>query len=64
MTNCAVLSQSYSTLCNPMECSLPGFSVHGDVQARLLEQVTMNLSRGSFQPRDLTQVSHIADRYL
>ena len=45
-----------------MDCSLPGFSVHGILQARILEWVTISFSRGSFQTRDRTQVSCIAGR--
>ena len=40
-----------------MDCSLPGSSVHGNLQARKLEWVDIFFSRGSFQPRDQTQVS-------
>ena len=43
-------------------CSLPGFSVHGVLQARILEWVTISFSRGSSQPRDQTRVSHIGVR--
>ena len=43
----AKLPQSCSTLCNPMDCSLPGSSVHGILQARILEWVVMLSSRGS-----------------
>ena len=42
---------SCSTLCNSMDCSLPGFSVHGILQARILEWVAIPFSRGSSQPR-------------
>ena len=42
-----------------MNCGLPGSSIHGILQARILEWVAMPSSRGSTQPRDLTQVSHI-----
>ena len=45
------------TLCNPMDCSPPDFSVHGVLQARTLEWVVMPSSRGSSQPKDQTQVS-------
>ena len=45
-----------------MDCSLPGSSVHGILQARILEWVAFPFSRGSSQPRDQTQGSHIADR--
>ena len=47
------------TLCDPMDCSLPGFSVHGILQARILEGVTISFSRGSSWPRDRTRVSRI-----
>ena len=40
------------TLCNPIDYSLPGFSIHGIFQARILEQVAISFSRGSSQPRD------------
>ena len=39
------------TLCDPMDCSLPGSSVHGIFQARILEWVAISFSRGSSQPR-------------
>ena len=39
------------TLCNPMDCSLPGYSVHGIFQARVVEWVAISFSRGSSQPR-------------
>ena len=51
-----------STLCDPMDCSLPGSSVHGILQARILEWVAIPFSRGSSQSRDQTQVSCIAGR--
>ena len=44
--------QSCLTLCDPMDYSLPGSSVHGILQARVLEWVVMPSSRGSSQPRD------------
>ena len=47
-----------------MDCSLPGSSVLGILQARILEWVAMPSSRGSSQPRDQTQVSHIAGRFF
>ena len=52
------------TLCNPMDCSLSGSSVHGILQARVLELVAMPSSRGSSRPRYQTQVSCIAGRFL
>ena len=54
---CAKLLQSCLTLFDPMDCSSPGPSVHGILQARILEWVAMPSSRGSSQPRDRTQVS-------
>ena len=44
-------------LCDPMDCSPPGSSVHGILQARILEWVAIPFSLGSSQPRDRTQVS-------
>ena len=49
-------------LCESVDCSLPGSSVHGILQARILEWVAISFSRGSSQPRDRTQVFHIAGR--
>ena len=49
------VAQSCPTLCDPMDCT-----VHGILQTRLLEWITFPFSRGSSQPRDQTQVSHIA----
>ena len=48
------------TLCNTMDCSPPGFSVHGTLQARILECVAMPSSRGSSWSRDWTQVSYVS----
>ena len=45
--------QSYPTLCDPMDHSLPCFSVHGILQARILERAAIPSSRGSSQPMDL-----------
>ena len=55
------VAQSCPTLCDPVDCSLPGSSVHGILQARILEWVAISFSRGSSRPRN-TQVSCIADR--
>ena len=57
-----LVAQSGLTLCDFMDCSLPGFSIHGMAQARTLEWVAISFSRGSSRPRDQTQVSHIAGR--
>ena len=55
----AELLQSCLTLCDPMDCSLPGSSVHGSLQARILEWVAMPCTRGPSQARDHTHVSHV-----
>ena len=46
--------------CNPMDCNLPGFSVHGVFQTRILEQVAISFSRGSSRPRDWACVSWVS----
>ena len=56
------VAQSCLTLCHPVDCSLPGSSVHGILQARILEWVAISFSRGSSQLRDRTQVSCISGR--
>ena len=56
------VAQSCSTLGDPMDCSLPGSSVHGIFQARVLEWVAISFSRGSSRPRDRTWVSHSVGR--
>ena len=53
-----------SDFCDPMDCSLPGSSVHEILQARILEWVAIPFSRRSSQPRDWTQVYCIAGRFL
>ena len=55
-------SQCQSTLYDSKDCSLPGSSIHGIFQARTLEWIAISFSRGFSQPRDQTQVSHIAGR--
>ena len=57
---CAKSLPSCLTLCDPMDCSLPGSCVHGIFQARILEWVAMPSSRGSSWPRDWTHVSYIS----
>ena len=56
------VTQPCPTLCNPMDCSLPGSLVHGTFQARIPEWAAISFSRGSSQPRDWTRVSCIAGR--
>ena len=53
------VAQSCPTLCNPLD-----YTVHGILQARILEWVAVPFSRGSSQPKDLTQVSCIAGRFF
>ena len=57
-------TQSCPTVCDPMNCSLPGSSIHGILQARILKWVAISFSRGSLRPRDWTQVSHITGRFF
>ena len=57
-------AQSCPTLCDPMDCSLSGASVHGIFQARALEWIAISFSRGSSRLRNSTQVSHIAGRHF
>ena len=57
---CAKSLQSCPTLCDPVDCSPPGSSVHEILQAITLEQVAMLSSRGSSRPRDQTLVSHVS----
>ena len=56
------VAQSCPTLCDTMDCSLPGFSVYEIFQARVLEWVAISFSRESSQPRDRSQVSCIVGR--
>ena len=59
-----LVAQSCLTLCDPMDCSLPGFSVRGILQVRILEWAAISFSGGSSWPRDQTQVSCIAGRFF
>ena len=58
------ITQSCPTLCEPMDCSPPGFSVHGILQARILERVAIPIFRGSSWPRGWTQISWVTDRFF
>ena len=58
------VTQSCPTLCNPINYSLLGSSVHGILQARILEWVAIPFSRGSSQLRDPIQVSHFTGRFF
>ena len=59
-----LITQSCPTLCNPVDCGLSSSSVHGILQARILEWDAISFSRGSSQPRDQTQFSRIAGRFF
>ena len=58
------VAQSCLTLCNPMDCSLPGSSVHGILQARILEWVAVPFFSGSSQPEGWIQVSRFAGEFF
>ena len=58
------VTQSCPTLCDPVDCSLPGSFVHGILQVRILKWVVTPFSRGSSQHRDRTQISHIAGGFF
>ena len=62
--NHMLVTQSCPTLCNPMDYSPPGSSVHGILQARTLEWVAIFYSRISSWPKDWTWVSCIAGRFI
>ena len=64
MYMCVQLLQSCPALCIPMNCSPPGSSVHGILQARMLEWVAISSSRGSSWPRDWTRISCTGRRIL
>ena len=54
---CCLVAHLCPTLCNPMDCSPPGSSVHGISQASILEWVAISSSKGSSQPSDWTHIS-------
>ena len=58
-----LITQLWKTLCNPMDCSPPGFSDHEIFQTRILGWVAISFSRESSQPRDWTWVSYTAGRF-
>ena len=63
-TSSSLVVQSCPTLCDPVDCSLPGASVQEILQARILEWVAISSSRGSSRPRDQTHISCIGRRIL
>ena len=56
--------QTCPSLCNPMDRRPPGSSVHGTLQARILELVAMPSSSESYQLRDRTHISHLLHRQV
>ena len=56
--------QSCLTLCDPMDCYLPGSSVHGISQKRTLEWIAVSYSRGLSRPRDQSHISCLASRFF
>ena len=64
MSLTVLVTQSYLTLCDPMDCSLPGSFVYGTLQTRILEWLALPLSRRSSQLRDWTWVSRIAGGFF
>ena len=61
---CSLVTKSRPTLCNAMDCSPPGSSVHGILQARILEWIAISFSRGSSWPMEPTRVSCICRQIL
>ena len=61
---CCLVTKSCLTLCDPMDCSLPGSSIHGISQAKIPEWVAISFSRGSSWPRDRTHVCSIGRQSL
>ena len=59
-----LVAQSWPTLCDLMDGSPPGSSVHEILQARILEWVAIPFFKGSFQPRNQTPVSCITGRFF
>ena len=64
MVELGLQSISRSTMSNPIDCTPPGSSVHGILQARILEWVAMPSSKGSSQSRDGTYIFCIAGRFF
>ena len=58
------VTQLYLTLCDTMDCSPPGSSIHGIFQARILEWVAISFPRGSSSPRDWTTSPTLASRFF
>ena len=61
---CVLVAQLCPSLCNSMDCSPQGSSVHGILEARILEWVSVSFSRGSSKPRDQTHDACISSRFF
>ena len=59
-----LVTQSCLTLCDPMDCSPPGYSVYRILQARILKWGAIPFSKRSSQPRDQTQVFYITGGFF
>ena len=59
-----LVAQSYRTLCDPMDCSLPGSIIHGDSPGGNTGVGCHAFLQGSSQVKDQTQVSHISSRFF
>ena len=64
LASCCLIAESCPALCDPVDCSPPGSSVHGILQARILEWAAVSVSRGCSQPRDQTHISCTGRRVL
>ena len=64
MSICCLVAESCLILCDPMDCSSQGSSVHGITQTRILEWVAISFSRGSSGPKDWTCVSTLAGGFF
>ena len=64
MCVCVKVTQLCPSVCDPIDSSPPVSFVHETLQARVLDWVAVPFSRGSSQPSNQTQVSHIAGRFL
>ena len=62
--SCCLVTQLNPTLCDPVDCSPPGSSVHEISQARILERVAVSFSRKSSRPRDQTCLFCISGRFI
>ena len=60
LPGCCLVAKLCLTLCSLMDCSLPGSSIHGICQTKILEWVAISLCRGSSQPRDRTRISCVS----